>query len=141
MSFTQQFAPDRMVTAETLSQDTSKLIERIQVKDLSEAELEQLPFGAIELDTAGIILRYNGFEAKLSGIARSRALGKHFFTELAPCTNVKEFYGRFQEGVARKRMQEKFRYHFSFKKNPVNVTITLFYNDRTASIWVFARPA
>jgi photoactive yellow protein len=140
MNLTEQFAQAEMVTAETMSQDASKLIERIQVKDLSEAELEQLPFGAIELDTAGIILRYNGFESKLSGIHKNRALGKHFFTELAPCTNVKEFYGRFQEGVARKRMHEKFRYHFSFKKNPIDVTITLFYSDLTDSLWVFARP-
>jgi photoactive yellow protein len=140
MNLTEQFAQAEMVTTETMSQDTAKLIERIQIRDLSETELEQLPFGAIELDPAGIILRYNGFESKLSGIHKNRALGKHFFTELAPCTNVKEFYGRFQEGVARKRMHEKFRYYFSFKKNPIDVTITLFYSDLTNSIWVFARP-
>ncbi|HEX4489353.1 MAG TPA: PAS domain-containing protein [Terriglobales bacterium] len=140
MSIAEQFAQAEMVTTETMANDANAVIERIQMKDLTEAELEQLPFGAIQLDTAGRILRYNGFESKLSGIHRNRALGKHFFTELAPCTNVKEFYGRFQEGVARKRMHEKFRYHFSFKKNPIDVTITLFYSDLTDSIWVFARP-
>jgi photoactive yellow protein len=140
MNLTEQFAQAEMVTAETMAQDTARVIDRIQVKDLSETELEQLPFGAIELDPNGIILRYNGFESKLSGIHKNRALGKHFFTELAPCTNVKEFYGRFQEGVARKRMHEKFRYHFSFKKDPIDVTITLFYSELTNSIWVFARP-
>jgi photoactive yellow protein len=140
MSLAEQFAQAEMVTTETMSNDANAVIERIQVKDLTEVELEQLPFGAIQLDTNGRILRYNGFESKLSGIHKNRALGKHFFTELAPCTNVKEFYGRFQEGVARKRMHEKFRYHFSFKKNPVDVTITLFYSDLTDSIWVFARP-
>jgi photoactive yellow protein len=140
MSIAEQFAQAEMVTTETMANDANAVIERIQMKDLTEAELEQLPFGAIQLDTAGRILRYNGFESKLSGIHKNRALGKHFFTELAPCTNVKEFYGRFQEGVARKRMHEKFRYHFSFKKNPIDVTITLFYSDLTDSIWVFARP-
>jgi photoactive yellow protein len=140
MSLAEQFAQAEMVTTETMSNDATAVIERIQMKDLTEAELEQLPFGAIQLDTSGRILRYNGFESKLSGIHKNRALGKHFFTELAPCTNVKEFYGRFQEGVARKRMHEKFRYHFSFKKNPIDVTITLFYSDLTDSIWVFARP-
>jgi photoactive yellow protein len=140
MSLAEQFAQAEMVTTETMSNDANAVIERIQVKDLTEVELEQLPFGAIQLDTNGRILRYNGFESKLSGIHKNRALGKHFFTELAPCTNVKEFYGRFQEGVARKRMHEKFRYHFSFKKNPIDVTITLFYSDLTDSIWVFARP-
>jgi photoactive yellow protein len=140
MNLAEQFAQAEMVTTETLLSDANALIERIQMKDLTEAELEQLPFGAIQLDTSGRILRYNRFESKLSGVHKNRALGKHFFTELAPCTNVKEFYGRFQEGVARKRLHEKFRYHFSFKKNPVDVTITLFYSDLTDSIWVFARP-
>jgi photoactive yellow protein len=141
MRIDEQIAPAEMVTTETVSPESaSAVIERIQVKDLSESELEQLPFGAIQLDTAGLILRYNGFESRLSGIHRNRALGKHFFTQLAPCTNVKEFYGRFQEGVARKRLHEKFRYHFSFKRNPVDVTVTLFYSDLTESIWVFVRP-
>ena len=140
MKLAEQFAQAEMVTSETLSPFASAVIERIQDKNLTEAELEQLPFGAIELDVHGRILRYNGFESRLSGIEKNSAIGKHFFTELAPCTNVKEFYGRFQEGVARKRMHEKFRYHFSFKKNPIDVTITLFYSDLTDSIWVFARP-
>jgi photoactive yellow protein len=140
MHFEEQVAQAELVTTEAVSPETSGVIERIQIRNLSESELEQLPFGAIELDTAGRILRYNGYESRLSGVHKDRALGKHFFTELAPCTNVKEFYGRFQEGVARKRLHEKFRYHFSFKHHPVDVTVTLFYSDLTRSIWVFVRP-
>lgn len=130
-----------MVATETFAPQTAgDAIERIQVQDLSENELEDLPFGAIQLDTTGKILRFNGFESKISGVAKDDAVGKMFFTEIAPCTNVKEFYGRFKEGVARKRLHEKFRYHYSFKRNPMDVTITLFYSDLTQSIWVFVRP-
>ena len=78
MHIDEQIAQAEMVTTETVSPDASAVIERIQVKDLSESELEQLPFGAIQLDTTGRILRYNGFESRLSGIHRNRALGKHF---------------------------------------------------------------
>jgi photoactive yellow protein len=139
MRLDEQFAQAEMVTAESFH-EPNQIVERIQVQDLTETELEELPFGAIQLDTQGRILRYNGFESRLSGVHKNKAIGKHFFTELAPCTNVKDFYGRFQQGVARKRLHEKFRYHFSFAKNPIDVTVTLFYSDLTDSIWVFVRP-
>jgi photoactive yellow protein len=141
MRIDEQIAQAEMVTTEAFAPQTAgAVIERIQVQDLSEEELERLPFGAIQLDTTGRILRFNGFESKISGVAKDQAVGKMFFTEVAPCTNVKEFYGRFKEGVARKRLHEKFRYHYSFKRNPIDVTITLFYSDLTQSIWVFVRP-
>ena len=118
MNLTEQFAQAEMVTAETMSQDTAQLIERIQIKDLTESELEQLPFGAIELDTAGSILRYNGFESRLSGIHRNRALGK------ALLHRVRALHER--EGILRalsgrrgpQAVARKFRYHFSFQEEP-----------------------
>jgi photoactive yellow protein len=116
------------------------LTERIQIDELPEEEFDRLPFGAIELDADGRVLRYNGYESRLSGIKKDRAIGKHFFTELAPCTDVQEFYGRFQQGVARQSLHETFRYHFAFKRNPIDVTVTLFYSPLTKSIWVFVRP-
>ena len=141
MRFDEQIAQAEMVTDETFAPQTAAaVIERIQVQDLTEQELEKLPFGAIQLDTNGRIQRFNGYESQISGVSKEQAIGKLFFTEIAPCTNVKEFYGRFKEGVARKRLHEKFRYHYSFKHNPMDVTITLFYSDLTQSIWVFVRP-
>ena len=68
-----------------------------QVQDLTEQELEKLPFGAIQLDTAGRILPFNGFESQISGVSKEQAVGKLFFTEIAPCTNVKESCGRLKK--------------------------------------------
>ena len=90
MRFDEQIAQAEMVTDETFAPQTAAaVIERIQVQDLSEDELEELPFGAIQLDTTGRILRFNGYESKISGVAKHDAVGKMFFTEIAPCTNVK----------------------------------------------------
>lgn len=115
--------------------------ERIRMDELSVKELDQLPFGAIQLDTEGKIMQFNSYESQLSGVQRDKALGKNFFREVAPCTNVQGFFGRFREGVARKSLHEKFRYHFAFKQNPRDVTVTLFYSQPTNSVWVFVRPA
>jgi photoactive yellow protein len=142
MPFEQQLAEADMISQQHTADDAARLVQRVLVgENISPGELDELPFGAIQLDRRGIILQYNSYESELSGVSKERAIGKQFFTEIAPCTNVKEFYGRFQQGVARKKLHEKFRYHFSFKINPRDVTITLFYSEITESIWVFVRPA
>ena len=114
--------------------------DRVSVESLNSAQLDSLPFGAIQLDHTGTILQYNDYESRLAGIDKSKAIGKNFFTEVAPCTDVKEFRGRFTEGVAKKQLHVKFQYHFSFKKNPRDVTVSLFYSELTESTWVFIRP-
>lgn len=142
MRFDQLLAVADAVSQEHLQPDPSgKLGERVLIDSLSPAELDLLPFGAIQLDQEGRILQYNDYESRLAGIARSKAIGKNFFTELAPCTDVQEFHGRFKEGAARKQLYETFRYHFAFKKDPRDVSVTLFYSKITDSTWVFIRPA
>ncbi len=140
MDFDQQIAQADLISIEALIQQISATDKRPHVKEMPQQEIDHLPFGAIQLDTTGNILKYNDYESRLAGVKRENAIGKNFFTEVAPCTNVKEFYGRFKAGVDRKSLHEKFRYHFSFKRNPVDVTVTLFYSDITKSIWVFVRP-
>jgi photoactive yellow protein len=121
-----------------LSSDLAALYK--QIHTLTPAELDELPYGAIQLDNEGKILSYNRYESALSGVLQERAVGKNFFKDIAPCTDVKEFHGRFKEGVARKKLHEKFRYHFPFKKNPKTVLITLFYHTDTNDTWVFVQP-
>ena len=114
-------------------------IERIQ--SLGERDLDQLPFGAIRLDADGTILSYNRAEADLSGRKKEKVLGKNFFTEVAPCTNVQAFAGKFREGVARRDMHVIFPYRFDFQMAPRDVTVTLFYSQQTETAWVFVREA
>jgi photoactive yellow protein len=110
------------------------------IDSMTEAELDALPYGVIQLDADGKILHYNSYEAALAGLKKENVVGKNFFKQVAPCTDVKEFYGRFREGVAARELHCKFRYHFSFKKNPQDVTVTLFYTKRNQTIWVFIQP-
>ncbi len=110
-----------------------------KVDGMSADELDALPQGAVQLDRDGKILQYNATEARLAKMTKASVVGKNFFTEVAPCTDVKEFCGRFLEGVRRKELHETFRYHFSFKVDPVDVSVTLFYSGRTDTVWVFIR--
>jgi len=112
-------------------------IERIE--GLGESERDRLPFGAIRLDRDGKILSYNRTEAELSGRRKETVLGKSFFTEVAPCTNVQEFAGRFREGVERGSLHMVFPYVFDYQMDPRNVWVTLFYSNETGTAWVFVR--
>lgn len=112
-----------------------------RVDELNPAELDALPFGMIQLDATGKILRFNKTEAELARINRQRQLGKNFFDEVAPCTKVKEFYGRFLEGLAKKELYETFGFVFKFAHGPRNVAITLFYAQATQSVWVLVSQA
>lgn len=100
------------------------------------AELDQLPYGMIQLDATGRILKFNAVESRLASLPQEQQIGKHFFTEVAPCTKVQEFYGRFKEGVTREELDTSFQFHFAFKQNPRDVTVRLFYSKRTRSVWV-----
>ena len=88
------------------------------------------------LDPAGRILNYNAVESKLASLRKEDAIGKQFFTEIAPCTKVQEFYGRFKEGVIHESLDTAFRFHFAFKQNPRDVTVRLLYSKRSRTVWV-----
>jgi photoactive yellow protein len=95
---------------------------------LDSAESDRLPLGFITVDRDGIILGFNAMETTYSGLAASDVVGRSFFHDVAPCTSVKEFEGRFREmvetesaGVAR------FRYVFRFQGGSRLVQISMTY--------------
>ncbi len=70
------------------------------LSSLSAADIDALPFGFIALGHDGTVRRYNRYEADLSRRDPREVLGRNFFREVAPCTAVKDFEGRFLELVA-----------------------------------------
>jgi photoactive yellow protein len=80
------------------------------VARLSPEELDSLPYGLITLDARGRVIHYNDTESRMVGLPKERVIGRSFFGEIAPCTRVREFEGRFLELV----------------KNPVSVRVQTF---------------
>ena len=107
-----------------------------QADELASADLDSLPFGMIQLDREGRILKFNQAEARMARINRDRQLGRSFFDEVAPCTKVREFYGRFQEGLSKRNLYETFGFVFKFDHGWRNVAITMMYSEKTDSVWV-----
>ena len=107
-----------------------------RVDSLEASDLDALPFGMIQLDRTGKILKFNRTEANLARINQERQLGLNFFDDVAPCTKVREFYGRFQEGLQKRSLYETFGFVFKFDHGWRNVAITMMYSDKTDSVWV-----
>ena len=101
---------------------------------LPPAELDGQPVGLIQLDGYGRILRFNATEARLAELPQCRQIGRMFFTEVAPCTRVQSFYGRFLDGVRHESLDVSFPFHFAFKQHPRDVTVRMYYSRRTRSI-------
>jgi len=112
-----------------------------EASNLTPAELDLLPFGAIHVDRDGIIDAYNVAEEQLASRTRDAVLGKMFFSQVAPCTRVKQFYGAFQEGVMRSQLNEVFDFSFRFPHGTREVRIRMIYSDAPRpGVWIFVTP-
>jgi photoactive yellow protein len=89
------------------------------------ATLDLLPYGIIVVDDTGRILYYNSREEEIANRRKEDVVGKNFFTEIAPCAQVQEFYGRFQETMHRVGLVASFSFHFPFPERAREVEITL----------------
>lgn len=69
---------------------------RSHVEQLSPEALDALPFGVIRLDDAGKVTFYSRTEAEQSGFGDRKAIGRDFFTQLAPCLGTPEFMQRIE---------------------------------------------
>lgn len=68
-----------------------------RIERLSREEIDALPFGVIRLDADGIVTFYSKTEAEQSGFGDRRAIGRHFFTQLAPCLGTPERLQRIEQ--------------------------------------------
>jgi photoactive yellow protein len=66
-----------------------------KAKTLTGGDLDALPFGVIAVDRTGTILDYNTYERTLAGMGDRTIIGLNFFHDVAPCTAIHEFEGRF----------------------------------------------
>lgn len=128
-----------MTTIPQVLPDTLGRAELENISHLSPDELDSRPFGVIGLDAEGTVLTYNQYESELTGRQPDNVIGKNFFTEVAPCTNVQQFAGQFRRGVKEGELHVTFPYRFDFEMEPRNVVVTLYYSATTEKAWVFVR--
>jgi len=110
-----------------------------QLAKMSDKDINNLAFGAIELDPQGKILKYNKAEGEITGRNPSEVIGKNFFTEVAPCTKTDAFYGKFRDGVKSGNLSTIFEYTFDYQMKPTKVKVHMKKALNGDSYWVFVK--
>ena len=108
------------------------------LRTCSEDTLNEAPFGIVQVDDNGIVQFYNRYESELAGVAPEDAMGRNFFTQLAPCSSNRLFHGRFKTGVRKGALDERFTYTFTYKMSPTLVQVRM-YRDQEGQNWVMIR--
>ncbi|GAC1303050.1 MAG: hypothetical protein NVSMB21_01750 [Vulcanimicrobiaceae bacterium] len=103
------------------------------------AEIDQLTFGAIQLDASGKILNYNSAEAAITGRNPDDVIGKDFFHDVAPCAKTPSFEGLFREGVRLGHLNVLFVYVFDYNMMPTQVRVQMQKAKEDDTYWVFVK--
>jgi photoactive yellow protein len=111
------------------------------LRALSREQYDDLAFGIIELDRNFIVRNYNRPESLLSRRQPEDTIGKHFFREVAPCTDNPEFRGRIEalmvpDATAK---EARFEFVFQFPWGRRSVIIRAL-PDEFGTCWVFVTP-
>lgn len=107
---------------------------------LSEAQLDAMPYGAIRVDHKGTILFYSRSQGLIANREPEAVIGRNFFSDVAPCTVVPEFYGRFRKGVLTGDLNTAFEFVFDFEMHPVQVRIAMRGAERPGEFWILVEP-
>ena len=97
-----------------------------KIFEMDRTQLDAYPDGVITLDRTGIIKRYNKTEATLARRDARETMGLNFFTDVAPCTAVQDFKGRFDTfALGQGSGVERFDFTFRFAWGRQDVGITM----------------
>ena len=106
---------------------------------MDDKSLDKLAFGAIQLDDTGKIIQYNAAEGSITGRDPKSVIGKNFFTDVAPCTQSKEFQGRFKDGVKNGDLNTMCEYVFDYQMKPTKVKVHMKKALSGDTFWIFVK--
>ena len=104
------------------------MVEELSAREIfNESVLDALPVGIIVLDRHGYVVKYNDFEERLARRNRRDVIGRHFFEDVAVCTNVPEVAGQFREHVGSNTLATEldFAFELPFLPQPRDVHLRL----------------
>lgn len=87
--------------------------------------LDALPFGLLELDAAGAVIRYSPAFEQNPQVKSDDILGRNFFTEVLPTPEIKEQQARFRLFMAQGQTKDQFSTTFPSAAGPIKVQILL----------------
>lgn len=102
----------------------------------SAGELDALAFGVVRLDGQGRVTAYNRYESESAGLPPTRVLGRHFFTEVAPCMNNALVAGRY---ATERALDAELDYVFTLRLKPERVRLRLLQDPHSPLSYLLVR--
>jgi photoactive yellow protein len=96
------------------------LLAKLEAAD--DATLDTAPFGVVAMAIDGKVTSYNAAESRLSGLSPSSVIGRHFFSDVAPCTNNYLVAHRFETEPT---LDVSIDYVFTLRMRPTSVRLRL----------------
>ena len=83
------------------------------------------PFGLLELDAAGTVIRYSPASEQSPRVKPDDVLGRNFFTEVMPAAEVKEQQARFLLFMTQGQTRDQFSTTFTSEGGRIKVQLLL----------------
>ncbi|MGE0709568.1 MAG: sensor histidine kinase [Planctomycetota bacterium] len=118
---------ERSAQGETPTERSRRVDSILTSQPLLEGLVDYLPVGVVLLDRWGRVVLFNRYEERLARRRREDVLGRSFFEEVAPCTNVQGLGGAFREHIAGNTLQvaTDFEFRLAYLPRPREVRIDL----------------
>jgi photoactive yellow protein len=106
------------------------------VEALAPSAIDELPFGVVRLDASGKVVFFSRTEARQSGFGDRVAVGRRFFTELAPCMGNPEFMRRVEQGQLARELDITFEQVGDFDDAERELQVRMI-SASANGLWVF----
>lgn len=87
----------------------------------TDEQLDEAPFGIVRMNREGIVVAFCKSESHITGITQEYALGKYYFTQIAPCANNWLIAAKY----AQPELDEELDYMLTYVYKPVRVQLRL----------------
>jgi photoactive yellow protein len=114
--------------------ERTELAERLAA--MPEAALDALPFGVVRTDRAGTVVYFSATEAQQSGFQHDKALGRTFFTEMAPCIGTQAFLRRIERAAQAGTLDIAFEHIGDFDDAERELLVRVF-SASSEGLWIF----
>jgi len=108
------------------------------VENLSPAMIDQLPFGAIRLSRDGLVEYYSAAERRLAGFGSRSALGRDFFSGIAPCMDNPQYRGRIEGALSDGTLDLRFYHTGDFEDRTRELEVRV-QASAAGGYWIFMR--
>ncbi|MBO0952781.1 photoactive yellow protein [Fibrella forsythiae] len=87
----------------------------------TDEQLDEVPFGIVRMTLEGVVAGYYKSESHITGVSKEYAIGKYYFTQVAPCANNMMIAAKY----AQPELDEELDYMLTYVCDPVKVRLRL----------------